>query len=236
MVKDGYINSNASATYNYYPDGSRESVVYESGLSSEYTYYDNGLLKTLTNKEADGSVMDEYSYTYNAAGNQETKTEFINGENKGTIAYTYDDLNRLKTVTEPSSRKTTYAYDRAGNREVEINTKSRTVVNIYNGEGLRVAKEGELYSMSVEYNLRDFYNWKTGSDSFGGFVVDGEMAELHAYGRAKEFEVYGTHNITISWTEGERYDILDSKNVSHDCTRRNDRMRRQRPRINDTRR
>ncbi|MDQ2087856.1 hypothetical protein RBH29_15600 [Herbivorax sp. ANBcel31] len=51
----------------------------------------------------------ECSQTYNAAGNQETKTEFINGKNKGKTSYTYDNLSRLETVTEPSLRKTTYA-------------------------------------------------------------------------------------------------------------------------------
>lgn len=131
-VKNGDVNEKDSAVYEYYPDGSRKSVVYESGLSSEYTYYNNGLLKTLRNKKADGSIMDEYSYTYDEAGNQVTKKEYINGKDKGTTIYTYDELNRLETVTEPSSRITTYSYDKAGNREVEIiEHNGEKVVNTY---------------------------------------------------------------------------------------------------------
>ena len=63
--------------------------------------------------------MDEYSYTYDEAGNQVTKKEYINGKDKGTTIYTYDELNRLETVTEPSSRITTYSYDKAGNRKLK---------------------------------------------------------------------------------------------------------------------
>ncbi|TYQ14885.1 UNVERIFIED_CONTAM: RHS repeat-associated protein [Acetivibrio alkalicellulosi] len=131
-VKDGYINSTVSTEYTYYTNGRRKSVVYPGGLSAEYTYYDNGMLKTLTNKRANGVIMDEYSYTYDAAGNQDSKTELINGVEKGTTSYTYDELNRLKTVTEPNLRKTTYTYDRAGNRETEtIESGSDTTVNTY---------------------------------------------------------------------------------------------------------
>ncbi|TYQ14887.1 UNVERIFIED_CONTAM: RHS repeat-associated protein [Acetivibrio alkalicellulosi] len=131
-VKDGDINSTVSTEYTYYPNGRRKSVVYPGGLSAEYTYYDNGMLKTLTNKRANGVIMDEYSYTYDDASNQDSKTEIINGVEKGTTSYTYDELNRLKTVTEPNLRKTTYTYDRAGNRETEtIESGSDTTVNTY---------------------------------------------------------------------------------------------------------
>ncbi|MDQ2087858.1 hypothetical protein RBH29_15610 [Herbivorax sp. ANBcel31] len=61
-----------------------------------------------------------------------------------------------------------------------------------------------------------------------GFVTDGEMALLHAYGRVKEFEVFGNHNTTITWTEGERLNTSELDCISNDSTRRNDGMRRQR--------
>ena len=74
--------------------------------------------------------MDEYSYTYDAAHNQTSKTETINGTLKGTTNYTYDSLNRLTEITEPkkttetSGKLTKYTYDAAGNRETEQITTS----------------------------------------------------------------------------------------------------------------
>ena len=116
-----------TTTYSYLDNGARESVVYSGGAREDYTYYADGLLHTLTNKKADGSIIDTYSYTYDAAHNQITKTDA-----KGTTSYTYDVLNRLETVTEPNGTKTTYTYDKAGNRETEtIQSGSSTALNTY---------------------------------------------------------------------------------------------------------
>ncbi len=84
-----------------YPDGSKEV----------YAYNKIGQNISLINLKADGTVIDTYSYTYDAAGNQTTKTDA-----KGTTTFTYDKLNRLAEVTEPSGIKTTYSFDKAGNR------------------------------------------------------------------------------------------------------------------------
>ena len=76
--------------------------------------------------------MDTYTYKYDTAGNQTEKVEVINGVNKGKTTYTYDKLNRLKTVTEPNGRVTEYTYDASGNRETEtIRYNGETIVNTY---------------------------------------------------------------------------------------------------------
>lgn len=113
------IVGNEVTTYTYFDNGNRESVTYNDGTKEVYTYYANNQIETLVNKRADGSIMDTYRYTYDAAGNQLTKYEVIGGQEKGTTTYIYDALNRLETVTEPNGRVTTYTYDKAGNREKE---------------------------------------------------------------------------------------------------------------------
>ncbi len=117
VVADGQ-----TTTYNYYDNGSRKSVLYPGGMKEEYEYYKDNLLKTLKNyKTVAGkeTVIDQYDYVYDGAHNQESKTEFVNGVNKGMTTYDYDELNRLKTVLEPNGQFTEYKYDAAGNREKE---------------------------------------------------------------------------------------------------------------------
>jgi len=121
------IAEGKTTTYNYLDNGARQNAIYQSGAREDYTYYKDGLLWTLTNKKANGGQIDQYTYTYDAAHNQTSKVDA-----KGTTIYTYDTLNRLETVTEPSGIKTTYTYDTAGNRETEtILQGTNTTQNTY---------------------------------------------------------------------------------------------------------
>ena len=107
-------------------------------------------MHTLTNRKSDDTVIDSYSYTYDAANNQTSKVD-----GRGTTSYTYDDLNRLETVSEPSGKETSYTFDLAGNRATEAVTESvyddvygstfSTNVTIYNYDDLN-----RLLSTSTE--------------------------------------------------------------------------------------
>jgi RHS repeat-associated protein len=99
-----------TTVYNYDVNGNRQSVVYAGGVTEEYTYDKNNRLKTLINKKPDGSAISSYTYTYDMAGNQKSKTDSY-----GTTNYTYDEDGRIQEVQMPG-KTTVYAYDAAGNR------------------------------------------------------------------------------------------------------------------------
>jgi RHS repeat-associated protein len=121
-----------TTTYTYYDNGSRESVTYGNGAKEEYYYLEGTLLSELINRRPDNSMMDMYIYDYDAAHNQTSKSEIVNNVEIGETDYTYDTLNRLLTVTEPSGRVTTYNYDAAGNRSSEtITAGNDTTLSTY---------------------------------------------------------------------------------------------------------
>ena len=96
----------------------------------QYTYYYDGLNKTLVNKNASGLIIDSYSYTYDDAHNQTSKTD-----SKGVTQYKYDSLNRLVKTTEPNGKETSYTFDQAGNRlteTIKLGTTSVTTKYTYN--------------------------------------------------------------------------------------------------------
>ena len=97
-----------TTTYEYYADGSRKKVIHPDNSTSEYEYDTAGLLNVLRNKRSNGTVMDSYTYTYDAARNQTAKVEVINGVTKGRTDYLYNSLNILQRITEPGGRVTNY--------------------------------------------------------------------------------------------------------------------------------
>jgi len=128
------VTSDGETTqYEYYNDGRRECVTYNNNFRQEYTYYDEGMLDTLTNevKNSQG-VFEEseyYKYYYDGAHNMTQKQERVGGTTKIT-SYVYDSMNRLETIYEPDAntaqRTVEYTYDSRGNRDTEIETITAT--------------------------------------------------------------------------------------------------------------
>ena len=107
------VSGSDTTTYAYYDNGNRESLTYPNGLTAEYTYYADNSLHTLANMNG-GTYLSTYNYAYDANGNLLTVLDI-----DGTTTYTYDELNRLESVTEPSGKVTEYTFDASGNRATE---------------------------------------------------------------------------------------------------------------------
>ncbi len=99
-----------TTTYSYDDNGRRSSVTFEGGVSENYSYDRDNRLITLTNTKPNGGKISEYSYTYDLAGRQITKTDLY-----GTTDYEYDKAGRITKVATPG-KTTVYSYDKAGNR------------------------------------------------------------------------------------------------------------------------
>ncbi|MER5884941.1 polymorphic toxin-type HINT domain-containing protein [Streptomyces sp. NPDC001941] len=135
------------------------------GRTLVYQYYGDDLIKSITQKDfhnPDGSKRDLVveANTFDGAGNVLTESS-SNG--KLTTSYTYDAVGRTKTeVSDPNglARRTTYAYDLAGN---VLNT-------VASGNASNVPWPVSVNTESVTYTYDDAGNAKTetvdnGSDS-----------------------------------------------------------------------
>ncbi|HYE83327.1 MAG TPA: RHS repeat-associated core domain-containing protein [Clostridia bacterium] len=119
-------NSGRTTAYEYDKNGNRESVAYDSGVTEEYQYDRNNGLLSLVNTRANGSEISGYTYTYDKAGRQISKTDSY-----GTTEYTYDAAGRIEKVEAPG-KTTIYSYDRSGNRlsQLETYTSEQTIGSI----------------------------------------------------------------------------------------------------------
>lgn len=103
-----YYKDSSFEIYEYWPDGQVKSIETESGPVS-YTYDNRGRLDTET--QIDDTVLD---YGYDFVGNRKSVKVIRNGVTNSETTYTYDELNRMETVTDASG-VTTYSYDDVGN-------------------------------------------------------------------------------------------------------------------------
>ena len=98
-----------TVSFSYTATGKRATMSDGSGT----TTYSYDSLDRLTTKAAPAGTL---TYSYDGAGNLTSMSS--NHSNGVLVSYTYDDLNRLSTVTDSrlqSNQTTTYAYDPASN-------------------------------------------------------------------------------------------------------------------------
>jgi RHS repeat-associated protein len=114
----------------YYPDGLVKDSTFPNGTKRAHGYDKaDRLLSIVTTK--DESAVASTAYTYDPNGNRLTQVQ-TNGGSEETTVYTYDDLDRLATVTyapdatHANGRKVTYGHDGAGNRKSEVVTDPQT--------------------------------------------------------------------------------------------------------------
>lgn len=108
-------------SYDYDPDGHVTAVHYPDGTSTAATYSDNGQLATTT--DITGAVT---TYTYNSSGGcGPTATDLCeasqarDGATLAKVAYTYDSLNRVHTITRANGVTTTLDYTDASQVKTE---------------------------------------------------------------------------------------------------------------------
>jgi RHS repeat-associated protein len=219
-VIDGDASSGTlCATYEYNPNGSRRSLTYENGSKAEYTYWENGLLKKLVNMDSLETVIDEYNYEYDEAQNMENKTEIINNVNKGTTTYQYDELNRLKNVSEQDgARIINYTYDPAGNRETEIIQMGTTRIESeyeYDGQDLLLSIDTvekvngvvkETYQTSYQYddngNMTEIWKDSTLERKYEYDVLNRMTAVKNPDGSIIMESTYNGEGLRVSKTVG----------------------------------
>ena len=187
---EGYLESvtdgtNALVTYTYNTDGTLKRQTNANGTYTDYTYA-NGMLGSITNYNASGTVISSIAYIYDSLGYISSMTDC-----SGTWYYTYDRLGQLIGTVAPDGTTTQYAYDGAGNRtKVTVNGKDAVyssnelnqyttygnVTREYDADGnliKEIAEQGtatyewDYQGRLVKYTAHDGTVYEYGYDAFG---------------------------------------------------------------------
>jgi RHS repeat-associated protein len=178
-----------------------------NGVTTTFTYYPRGWLKTLT---IGGATT---SYTYTAYGKVATVTDPDNV----TTTYGYDNAHRLTSITDAQGNSIQYTLDASGNRTAEntyaagSTTASRTVTRQYNALGQLIKVTDGLGNVTFNASASGNY------DSNGNLVLSSDangyqtQRTYDALNRlAKTINNYnGTDTATQNTTTAQTQDALD---------------------------
>ncbi len=120
-----------------------------NGVTTDYQYHKTRKTSNVTHKKSDGSLIEEFRYTYDENGNR-TKIEKITPQENSTITYTYDRLNRLTRAEYSDGFFEEFTYDGAGNRS-SVTTPKGTITYEYESDENRLIKAGNtvfVYDLS----------------------------------------------------------------------------------------
>ncbi len=137
--------------YSYDVNGNRESLTCEGSFSETYTVDKNNRVTGVYNRKPDGSIISQYTYTYDRAGRQTSKTDSY-----GTTIYTYDKVGRVIKVEMPG-KTTAYTYDLAGNRasqsETYISAQPTEYIDMDSGKAVEYVQKKSDYVYSDSNRL-----------------------------------------------------------------------------------
>ncbi|MCG8672358.1 MAG: hypothetical protein MI867_23330, partial [Pseudomonadales bacterium] len=114
------VNNEGTTEYEYYDNGNLYTVTYPNGVETEYQYNPVNQLEYMETTNEIGTVLSSFDYALYPSGRRDTITE-----NNGRVTdYDYDDLYRLtnETITDSvnDDRSAEYQYDWVGNRTYSI--------------------------------------------------------------------------------------------------------------------
>jgi RHS repeat-associated protein len=192
-------------TYAYDPNGNLHSTTTVNGSTTTVatnTYDDLNRLTDLTNT-VNGTIISEYSYTLDHAGNRIQAVETVDGAMQ-TVNYTYDADNRLTeekyTVGGSVTLKIDYSYDLDANRTIETQsgnaaTAAGTTTSSYNANNELVTVEAP-----------------NGSCTFSYYDANGSLIST-----ATATSLTGTQTTTATYTFNDRNQLVaDSVNGNTD--------------------
>lgn len=164
-MKTVTTDNQLSGSYEYFNNDRIKKIQHGNGQSSNYSYQ-NFEIAALETKQANGTVLNSYSFDYDPNGNMTKRIE-----NTVSHTYSYDPLGRVKTNSQyhevyeydPRGNRTSLLSDAAltfeaanyshdsWNRLVSYNNENKSVSYGYNGDD-------QLYER-IENGVKKRYYW-----------------------------------------------------------------------------
>jgi len=128
-LKDGSQTTFASYNYDYSSLGKITTITDNLSNTYNFTYNDAGRLTHEDKKDSQNNVIFSRDYAYDYAGNRTSETR-----DAASIAYTYNDANRLLSRVISGGETISYTYDNNGSLTQEVSSLNGTTTYYYDYE------------------------------------------------------------------------------------------------------
>ena len=206
QTKDGI---NTSTSYEYDSRGNRINMT-NGGIISSYTYdANNRLLHTTV---ADNGSQTDTSYTYDDNGNlickqsgnptnaegasAELELSVIgsgaaeNTDGAMSVSYSYDGLNRLKTVQTETGLNVSYAYDVQG-RRIKKTVNGEVTLHVWDGSNIVSDADENRNAKSSYYRGIKLIAGRSGTSTAQYYVYDGHGNVTGYAGENYSYDAFG---------------------------------------------
>src|SRR5262249_2269738 len=139
--------------------GSGNRYVTNTAADGSYavSYFQNGQLQSVTQKDSSGNQLGKNTYSYDSHGRRSAVTDARNG----STVHTYDHADRVVSVKTPSpgtgqnAQATTYSYDFSGRVTRTGLPDGGGVTNIYSSKGDLLTNFGtRVYPVAYGYDAQ----------------------------------------------------------------------------------
>lgn len=233
--------SGAKTTFAHDGNYRRTSTSYPNGVTMSQSHDGSGRLRTIESKNAAGSVLTRFSYSYAdpTSGKDTALRQSVTDKDGNKTAYGYDSLGRLKSATSTSSAGSTtdtrtYTYDGNGNRLSQTINSSTTSYSYNAANQLTQAGSttynydlignmtGNSAGLSLSYNSKDQTTSITppGGSAFNMVYADANQTERTSAGTVSyasgllgvQSEKSGT--VTVAYLRDEKGRLVSQRNGS----------------------
>ena len=136
-----------NTTVSYDGSGGKTITVTNPDGSTVTSNYTNGLMTSSVH-----SVLGTTSYTYDEFNRVATVTRTIDGQTR-TTTYAYNSVGQLASITAPDNRVTSFTYDSMGRRASITKPGSRTIDYTYHPTGeIATVSGADTYPQSYTYD------------------------------------------------------------------------------------
>ncbi|MFI6816441.1 RHS repeat-associated core domain-containing protein [Nonomuraea sp. NPDC050328] len=211
-VAGGVAGSAAKWEFGYDPAGRRTRTTLPNGLAAEAAYDPAGRLTSLVTGREGQPPVSAFQLTLDPLGNP-TRVVTTRGERNESVAYTYDNVNRITSACysatscatgSPMAGRIDYAYDLMGNRLSQKRSGTAgndTTTYTYDAANQltkeTVSKPGSVVSRDFAYDVNG-NQVRAGADRFT-YTLDNKLASATVNGKSTTF-TYDAQGLRLSAT------------------------------------